>query len=636
MKTVKIWIYIAGTVLGVMLFAQFSPIAQASIGHKPEQDHDVYLPIVAKTASPFAGIVYSAADSLWLIDTYGEHVFLIDQPNGRISPDGRKVVYWFAEGEGADDIWLADLVTYERTNLTQTDDRAERYAEWWPAQPNWIFFGSGDSGGYPGGGGYGLPSAIDIAGNNYLLLDDRGGGYPAFSHDGQKIAYTAYNEFGSFNIINHWGAGTEIFDPAEYGINVNSAGSSPTWSPDDQKMVWKVAGEWGPEDSWRHAVAIFDPETMTARFLHEYELLGGAGCGRRYHAWQPNGEWLAAVTQAEELSPLASGLSAPQAPEGVCGPNLWLLNTTSQDKHYMGRGTNPIWGPDGKSLAYTTPSGMSGDGGWVLDIDTWETTQILPPGATIVDWLALDNSENNQVYLPLLQITRPPAINSLYLGAYEEQNGIFVTNEALQRYFEDGEEKTHPYVGLLTYSDGGNIHPYDFNNLDAPEQLFSVDEQVIGITNFALEAGNEQIFASVILSGTTPYSATNKVYGGSLTTNEFQEVWMNEVGSGSAYAGYQGSAHIDLVQENFVVMRIMPCYACESFSPGNAVILNTAMGTEKVFGEVGNVAIDVETNTVSYQYLAPIQAPCDPSPGCEDGYRTIYEPAGEVFTEELP
>jgi len=387
MKSAKYFIHLTGILTGVILVACFMTKAYASskIGGQQEA-FSIYLPLVERPSNPYSGLVYSTTDGLWMILSAGPAELLIDQPHGRISPDGQKIVYWFEEGDGAYEIWLADLLTDESYNLTEDNNRYERLAEWWPAKPGWILFAS-SADPFDSHASYGIPSAIDIQGENYQLLDDQSGSNPALSHDGQKIAYGLYNEFG---VVNYWGIGVEVFDPAEYGLSVSKV-YYPTWSPDDQKIAWNVAGDWGPGNSWRHAIAIFDLGTKSGYFIHEYEVLGGTSCGKQYHAWQPNGEWLATVTIAEKFPTAASNESTPQAPDANCSPTLWLLNTTNQDKQNIGQKTNPIWSPDGKSVAYTAiaSDGMTSTGVWVLDTEMWEEIQILPAGAMVVDWIEL-------------------------------------------------------------------------------------------------------------------------------------------------------------------------------------------------------------------------------------------------------
>ena len=251
-----------------------------------------------------------------------------------------------------------------------------------------------------------------------------------------------------------------------------------------------------------------------------------------------------------------------------------------------------------------------------------------------------------QIQAPLTQTTVPsatstpasriPVPNSLYLGKVEGRDGLFVTNSGLQLYYEDGVEKIDPFIGLLTFfDDGQHIQPFHFNGLENPKQLFSLQNQILGVANFVFDAEREQFIVSLILLDDEPWP-NNKIYRVTIGTQDYQEVWMNEIGSGSRYGESKGSADIVLIKENYLVLNIMDCYACETFSPSNALVLNLTSGEEKMLGSVGSVSIDLQKNIVSYQQLAMIQVSCEPSPGCDIGYRTIYEPAGEVYTEELP
>ena len=133
-------------------------------------------------------------------------------------------------------------------------------------------------------------------------------------------------------------------------------------------------------------------------------------------------------------------------------------------------------------------------------------------------------------------------------------------------------------------------------------------------------------------------SAIATVYKGLPEAPSFRALWFNYIGGASnRYSGYGGIARVDQVQGNYMVMSITPCYGCEHDPVWLVLVYNTTSGAEKVLGEVGNVAIDMERRIVTYQNLAPVQTPCEPSPGCSNnGYRTDYEPAGPVLEEALP
>jgi len=59
------------------------------------------------------------------VNADGQPVQIFDRADALISPDGTQTLY-----REMDDLWLADLVTGEQRNLTQTPDRAECCAQW--------------------------------------------------------------------------------------------------------------------------------------------------------------------------------------------------------------------------------------------------------------------------------------------------------------------------------------------------------------------------------------------------------------------------------------------------------------------------------------------------------------------------
>jgi Tol biopolymer transport system component len=281
---------------------------------------------------PAAGLVYSSADGLWLVDATGDPVLLIDESSARLSPDGTRVTYYFYDGtEGEYDVWLADLATGERRNLTGTPDRFEEEPVWWPGRPDVVVFGSDVGAGMESAS---YPTVVGVDGSGYQILDPEEGGPFALSPDGQMIAYGGYDDLGK---IYRWGSGPEVFDPGSYGLAVEKL-YQPAWSPDSRYLAWKVGGDLTGEGLWQLGVAVFDLEAGTAWLLHVYEPAGG-GMFPHYLSWSPDGEWLAFVTFGEP-------------PAGGRVPNLWVARPDGQDETYVGAGTEPTWSPDGRWLAF--------------------------------------------------------------------------------------------------------------------------------------------------------------------------------------------------------------------------------------------------------------------------------------------
>jgi Tol biopolymer transport system component len=314
-----------------------------------------------------AGLVYTLGhgEGLWVVDRQEQHDMLTAHSNPRLSPDRQQLLYSF---EG--DIYLEDLVSGEKRNLTNTPDKLERGYQWWPANPDLIAFNykyldeDGPSEGYLG--------AIDIAGMNYQILDDSAVSFssPALSPNGVTIAY---NPLGVPTLF-HLDGGIETIHTTENDLDVRIA-ASPAWSPDGRYLAWKVFADESDNDTWC-AVAVLDLANGETNLLHKYRVLGGTNILPGL-SWSPDGRWLALLTQGE--FPFET-------------PSLWILSADGSKEHYLGSGISPVWSPDGRWLAYSIwPAG----GGhyeelkvFVMDTESYVPKLAgLPEGAVVVDWV---------------------------------------------------------------------------------------------------------------------------------------------------------------------------------------------------------------------------------------------------------
>lgn len=329
---------------------------------RAENIHVDSTPTPEANAHPMAGLVYSTDDGLWIVDDQGESRLIIDQPQARLSPDGRQAVF---QQEYDPDIWLADLVTGERRNLTESSGRFHTEPQWWPRKQDVIISGSSEE----LGPGFGYPTIVRTDGSDYRILDQEAGGPLALSSDGQKLAYGSFNRAGK---IYYWDGETEVFDPADYGLAVEKI-FQPAWSSDGRQLAWKVSGN--PDTSgWSLGIAVFDLETNTAKLFHTYTPVGG-GTVPHYLAWSPSGDWLAFVTFNE------------RAEDGRL-PNLWIAQPDGQGETRIDTAVDPVWSPTGRQLAYSlVDDTQSANVVWIYDIQSGEQRQVLPAGSRAVDWL---------------------------------------------------------------------------------------------------------------------------------------------------------------------------------------------------------------------------------------------------------
>jgi len=307
--------------------------------------------------APSAGLIYTTAEGLWGIDADGSAVPLLDQPGAQISPDGRRAVFSARGGAGgSSDVWLVDLETGERRNLTNTPDRDEVNPAWWPGRPDVIIFGSGVGMEIPDAG---YPTVVRTDGSDYEVLDTDQGGPRALSPNGRSVAYGGYDAVGS---IYRWGEGPESFEPARHGIPVEKL-YEPAWHPDGRRLAWKVGGALAGEGTWQIGIALFDLDAETAQLLHAYEPVGGTFDADL--AWSPDGEWLAFVTHQE---PPAEGRL----------PNLWAVRLEDGEETYVGAGADPTWSPDGQRLAFADVRGEDATLA-VAEVGTWQVRQVALP-----------------------------------------------------------------------------------------------------------------------------------------------------------------------------------------------------------------------------------------------------------------
>jgi hypothetical protein len=320
------------------------------------------------------GLVYGSSEGLWRVDDAGQPQLVFERGDGAISPDGLQVLY-----DEPDDIWLADLATGERRNVTASQDRIECCAQWWPNQTETILFSSWTS--EDAGPSYGFPTVAQLDGSGYAVLDDSGVSYslPAPSPDGQTVAY----DRAGMAWLYGRKTGLEPFDPSAYGLPVTygSPGEqqwrivSPAWSPDGQQLAWVVAD--CREGSCETSIGVFDLTRESLRMLHPYVPVGRGGQPAG-PLWSPDGQWLAFVVWAE-------------VPEQA---GLWVMRADEQEEYAVEPGLvranlTPVWSPDSRWLAF---SSVSSDGDtrlfWLVEVGTWHRVSIeLPPDAYLVTWL---------------------------------------------------------------------------------------------------------------------------------------------------------------------------------------------------------------------------------------------------------
>ena len=343
--------------------------AAPAAGESPTTDTETPAAPESDTASSLFGLLYETADGLWHVNADGESLWILDQKGAAMSPAGTQFLH-----EDTEDIWLVDVATGERRNVTRTPDRSECCAQWWPGQPDVILFSSKTP--ENEGPNYGYPTVARLDGTAYRILDDSQVSYalPAPSPEGQTVAYDRSGRPWVYHPLT----GPEPFDLASFGLSNTSQWRvvSPAWSPDGERLAW-VIGDCGSGEC-QYSIGVFDLETETAQLSHAYVPIGRGGQPPA-PIWSPDGQWLAYIAWAQNQDEAG----------------LWVFRTAGQqtEEHMLatGRsrvGADLVWSPDGRWLAFSsTPEGV-GSGLWLAEAGTWDLQALdLPADAILVDWI---------------------------------------------------------------------------------------------------------------------------------------------------------------------------------------------------------------------------------------------------------
>jgi hypothetical protein len=313
-------------------------------------------------APPLPGFRYETAEGVWQVDEGFQLQLLVNRPNVVLSEDGSQAIY-IEEG----DIWLLNIGSGETRDITENSGRIHCCIQWWPARPDTVIFGSRPADEVELNSG--SLSAVQTDGSGYtVLVAHQSSGLASPSPDGRQIAYGQGDAAGIYD----WDTGvfTQL-NPGDYGLENIRLIDSPDWSPDSRRLAWTVLLT---EPGFGLAVAVFDLDTSSAELFHPYENMGRDGWFPA-PAWHPDGDWLAFL--AEEVDSERYG--------------VWVLNTTSGEEQFIGRGMNPIWSPDGRWLYYTgfdTIINGPDTSPWLVEFDSWYHVNLwIPDGGRLLEWV---------------------------------------------------------------------------------------------------------------------------------------------------------------------------------------------------------------------------------------------------------
>jgi hypothetical protein len=261
------------------------------------------------------------------------------------------------------------------------------------------------------------------------------------------------------------------------------------------------------------------------------------------------------------------------------------------------------------------------------------------PTATIVS--PTTNSTNLTIIPSVTQTTDViPVENSLYLGTYNGNEAIFLTDKEKQKYYEPGGiAKTSPYIGELRMIAGGGYTPFDYKKLLNPRKIYSeTTETIQEVNSFTLNDTKSIMYISLNnpIVGSSYPDLTNKIFQIQLSDLSSKEIWSNRLGA-DKYGKAKGAAYINhVVNDAYVTLTILNCYACEG-APAGMIILNITTKAEKYYEAIGDLQVNLQNHIFTYKKLAPFKEPCEAGPGCDsDGQRTVYKPDGQSYTDNLP
>ncbi|MDX1387561.1 MAG: protein kinase [Acidobacteriota bacterium] len=187
---------------------------------------------------------------------------------------------------------------------------------------------------------------------------------PAFSPDGEKIAFCSTREGGGIFVMGATG---------ESPKRVSDEGFDPAWSPDGRKLVYTT--EWVTDPYSRSGLAnlwIVDLETLERKKLHDIDAAGPS--------WSPGGTRIAFWTHLEDVQGQRDLYTIP-ADGGdpvavmVDGPTDW----------------NPVWSPDGRWLYFISDRGGSRDL-WRIAIDESSGKVLGEPQAVTTGMARIDEA----------------------------------------------------------------------------------------------------------------------------------------------------------------------------------------------------------------------------------------------------
>ncbi len=270
------------------------------------------------------------------------------------SPDGRTLAF-SSDRSGSYDVWTVTLATGQVTRVT-THAANDSMPAWSPDGREIAFVSDRDARGI-------YARRLDTGAERQLAADTATLFMPSWAPDGASVAYVAVDGAVSRLMV----AGKNLADAAE---DVHPF--RPSWLSATELLY---AGDGVVKRRARAGGAARPvPFTASVRFTR-------APYAIKPHAFAPPGPQPVRGLMHPTISPDGSQIAFAALGD------LWTVATTeatpvprriTQDAHVE---TNPVWAPDGKSLAYSSDKN-GGVGLWVRDVASGDERRIAGDGAT--------------------------------------------------------------------------------------------------------------------------------------------------------------------------------------------------------------------------------------------------------------
>ncbi|MBW8010694.1 MAG: hypothetical protein FVQ83_05540 [Chloroflexi bacterium] len=369
-----------------------------------------------------AGLLYRYDGMLWITNVAGSPERYSNRLTGNFSPDGTQEIYSF---EG--DLWLVDVVTNERRNLTDTPNVQETGPKWsndglriiyrgnysgtyranvwfmdissteswqlenvpysslkeyfwWPEYPDEIIVTSLGVDPENPFNEKTIIIAVNIRTREQTVIDDNAYwlGSLAIPSDAGFLAF----DHGK---LYYWNSGLEYLNPLDFGLDDYESNQfvSPTFSPDGEKLLWYL----NEQDSREISIVIIDIETQIAKIIHRFDpgIIDVANWPGP-PSWSPDGNWIFSWGLREDFD----------GSDGSIGfaDSTWVISIDGQKTAEFLNGRNIIWSPD--STQFILEYSIYEEGGYrdslsLVEVGTWqEREDFLPPGSRVVDWILLE------------------------------------------------------------------------------------------------------------------------------------------------------------------------------------------------------------------------------------------------------